>query len=217
LKDTFAARADEHHKVLSKSRAIIANLRSGHIAFNPDLQAQAIISRESELESYDIFLHQHDLERAMLESAIEALELDLAPIRTISKQHLQKHWFIPGPLSHQGWLPTEDKFTLIASPKIPSEAEILRHCSYEPESRLSNLPLSIYNLIVFSDKIGAPDETLLTIILIYMKKYKESIMDCLDTKKTSLAAVINQISYHATTIEEKKKIQRAFRCGRLQV
>ena len=154
----------------------------GHIAFSPDLQAQAIISRESEHESYDIFLHQHNLERAGLEYEIAALELDLTPIRTISKQHLQKHWFIPGPLSHKGWLPTEDKFTLIASPKIPSESEVLRHCSYEPESRLSNLPLSIYNLIVFADKIGAPDETLLTMLLMYMKKFKKRVWRPLSIK-----------------------------------
>ena len=63
MKDSFAARADDHNKVLSKSQATIANLRSGQIAFNSDLQAQAMIFRESEHESYDIFLHEHNSER----------------------------------------------------------------------------------------------------------------------------------------------------------
>ena len=42
----------------------------------------------------------------------------------------------------------------IQQDKIPPEAEILRNVSYEPDSQLSNLPLSIYQLLKFVEKIG---------------------------------------------------------------
>ena len=37
---------------------------------------------------------------------------------------------------------------IIQNTSCPNETEILRHISYEPESQLSNLPLSVVNLII---------------------------------------------------------------------
>ena len=51
----------------------------------------------------------------------------------------------------------EDSYELIQIKKCPSETEILRQFDYKPESQFSNLPLSIFNLIHFADKIGEDD------------------------------------------------------------
>ena len=86
--------------------------------------------------------------------------------------------------------------------KVPPESDIFRHISYEPESKLSNLPLSVYNLIHFADKIGADDRNLLTMLTIYLKKYKPHILDTLDNKKGNLSAVIESLAFHCTTSNE---------------
>ena len=97
------------------------------------------------------------------------LENELAPIRLVSTQGNQKHLVVPKGNSQVGWLPGEDEYVLIQQSKVPHQDEIFRHISFEPESGLSNLPLSIYNLIVWSDEIGCTDTVLLTMLTIYLK------------------------------------------------
>ena len=66
---------------------------------------------------------------------------------------------------------------------VPPHEEIFPHISFEPETQMTNLPLSIFNLIHFGDSIGATDEILLTMLTIYLKKYKPTVLEALDTKK----------------------------------
>ena len=61
-----------------------------------------------------------------------------------------------------GWIPHEDSYQLIQNHTVPPQDEIFRHISFEPESQMTNLPLSIFNLIHFGDLIGATDDVLLT-------------------------------------------------------
>ena len=61
----------------------------------------------------------------------------------------------------------------------------------------------MYNLIHFGDKIGASDQVLLTMLMIYLKKYKPQILDTIDTKKGNLGAVIESLAFHCTTANEK--------------
>jgi hypothetical protein len=89
--------------------------------------------------------------------------------------------------------------------------EIVRHISFEPESQLTNLPLSIFNIIQFADQIGATDQTLLTMLIIYLRQYKPVVLETLDTKKKSLNAVIETLSFHCTTTNEKAVILQRLR------
>jgi hypothetical protein len=61
---------------------------------------------------------------------------------------------------------------MIQQTKVPTQDETFRHISFEPETGLSNLPLSIFNLITWADEIGATDTVLLTMLTMYLKKYK---------------------------------------------
>ena len=110
-----------------------------------------------------------------------------------------------------GWIPHLDKYQLIQNVKVPPKDEIFRHCSYEPESKLTNLPLSIFHLIQYADQIGATDPTLLSMLIIYLRYYKPVILETLDTKKGSLSAVIETIAYHCTTTHEKATILHRLR------
>ena len=105
-----------------------------------------------------------------------------------------------------GWVPSEDQYVLIQNTKPPSTDEILRRVSHEPETGLTNLPLSIYNLIHWADEIGATDTVLLSMITCYLKKYKSHILDILDTKKQSLTAIIEILSFHCSTEHEKTAV-----------
>ena len=99
--------------------------------------------------------------------------------------------------------PHLDSYHMIIKTKVPPADEIFRNISYEPQTKLSNLPLSIFNLIFYADSIGADDKNLLTIIVIYLKKYKSDILETLDTKKHSLSAVVESLAFHCTTTAEK--------------
>jgi hypothetical protein len=134
------------------------------------------------------------------------LEGELAPIRLVSTQSNQKHLVVPKGNSLVGWLPGEDEYVMIQQSKVPHQDEIFRHISFEPESGLSNLPLSIYNLIGWADEIGCTDNVLLTMLTMYLKKYKPSILDVIDTKKRSIAAIIEILAHHCSTEPEKQAV-----------
>ena len=60
--------------------------------------------------------------------------------------------------------------------KQDHQDKILCNVSYEPDSQLSNLPLSIYQLLKFGEKIGSTDTTLITMILQYIYVSKPPFM-----------------------------------------
>ena len=74
---------------------------------------------------------------------LRKLELDYLPIRYIMNQSFVKGHIIKKQNHSLGWIPHEDSYQLIQNATCPSETDILRDVSYEPESKLSNLPLSI--------------------------------------------------------------------------
>ena len=76
----------------------------------------------------------------------------------------------------------------------------------------TNLPLSIFNLIHFGDAIGATDEILLTMICVYLNKYKPSILETMDTKKQSINAVIETLAFHCTTDLERATVLHKLNC-----
>ena len=118
----------------------------------------------------------------------------MAPIRTVSTQSNQKYLVVPKGNGIVGWLPGEDKYVPIQQAKVPAPDEVFRRISFEPESSLSNLPLSIFNLISFADEIGGTDAVLLSMIVLYLKKYKPTLLDSIDTKKRSIAAIMEILS-----------------------
>ena len=89
---------------------------------------------------------------------------------------------------------------------MPQTDEIFRRISFEPESSLSNLPLSIYTLISFANEIGATDSVLLSMIVLYLKKYKTSVLDSIDVKKRSMAAIMETLSYQCDTEVEQQAV-----------
>ena len=137
---------------------------------------------------------------------LNTLEGELAPIKTISNQANQKHLVQTKGNSIVGWLPGEESYVMLQQSKCPAQAEVFRHISYEPETGLSNLPLSIFNLISFADEIGATDLVLLQMLTMYLKEHKPSILDVIDTKKRSIAAIMEILSHHCSTEPEKQTI-----------
>ena len=75
--------------------------------------------------------------------------------------------------------------------------------SFEPETKLSNLPLSVHGILVFADQIGATDQLLLMMLSMYLKKFRPTLLDILDTKKAAISPVIEALAFHCTTDHEK--------------
>ena len=139
------------------------------------------------------------------------LEGELAPIKMISSQTNNKHLVITKGNSLIGWLPGEETYVLIQQTKAPPQAEIFRHISHEPDTGLSNLPLSIFNLISFADEIGATDTVLLQMLTIYLKEHKHTLLDLIDTKKRSIAAIMEILAHHCSTESEQQTILQKLR------
>ena len=130
---------------------------------------------------------------------LKFVNCNLAPIQLISISHCQKYWFMQKGHSTIGWNPTTNAYETVQTDKVPPDQEILRHFSYEPEKKLINLPLSIYKLLRFWESIGATEVCMTTMILQYLKTFKETNLDSINTKKTSLGSIIHQLTYHCCT------------------
>ena len=87
------------------------------------------------------------------QTKINELKDYLAPIKDLTTSNNQKYWFMGRGLHTEGWNPIINGYEKIQQDKIPPEAEILLNVSYEPDSQLSNLPLSIYQLLKFGEKM----------------------------------------------------------------
>jgi hypothetical protein len=114
-------------------------------------------------------LHRLSQNEHQLRQDLTAIERDFHPIRLLSTQSNQKNLICPKQNSYLGWVPHLDSYQLIQNTKVPPHEEIFRHISFEPETQMTNLPLSIFNLIHFGDFIGATDQILLTMLTIYLK------------------------------------------------
>ena len=110
-------------------------------------------------------LMQHEME---IRGHLHNLELDFHPIRFVSNQSNVKGQIIKKQNYCLGWIAQDDTYVMLQNTTCPSESEVLRHISYKPGCNLSNLPLSVFNLIHYADKIGATDEILLQM---YLKKH----------------------------------------------
>ena len=160
----------------------------------------------SAYDSYRWTINRLETQERALYEDLRSLENEMIAIQTVSTHSNQKQFVLLKGNSLLGWLPGEEKYILIRQPKCPPKDEVFRHVSFEPESGLSNLPLSIYNLIIYADEIGATDDVLLNMLTSYLRKHKPTILDVLDTKKNSIAAIMEILSYHCSTEPEKQAV-----------
>ena len=163
------------------------------------------------IQSYNAATLRLQTSEYLLQQELADIEAQFLPIRLLSTQSNQKNLIVPKQNSYLGWIPHLSLYVKLICTKVPPENDIFRHISYEPESKLSNLPLSLYNLINFGDEIGADDKNLLTMLIIYLKKFKPNILDTLDTKKGNLSAVIESLAFHCTTAPERQAVMSRLR------
>ena len=141
-----------------------------------------------------------------LTDTIQRLTEELLPIRVITTQQNQKHLLCTKDSRTLGWVPHQNNYEMIVNTKLPEKDTILRQCSFEPTTKLSNLPLSIFRLIKYSETIGLSDAQLLQCILTYLKEQKPLVLEAVDEKKTSLAALIETLSFHSDTTSDRHKV-----------
>ena len=200
-------------KMLDIFESQISSARNEQMLFQPHTVEFRRLSGQisAATNSYNSAMLRLQQSELLLQQELAAIERQFLPIRLLSTQSNQKNLIVPKQNSYLGWIPHLDLYQMLICTKVPPESDIFRHISYEPESKLSNLPLSVYNLIHFADKIGADDRNLLTMLTIYLKKYKPHILDTLDTKKGNLSAVIESLAFHCTTSNEKQAVMSRLR------
>ena len=205
IDDIYRKRDNSEEKYNEQSLSSTAMIQ----LLNPNDLIERVRISTTLRSSYDSYIwtvqRLANQEKALWEE-LHSLEDELAPIRTVSTQSNQKHLVLIKGNSISGWLPGEDRYVMIQQTKVPSSEEVFRHISYEPETGLSNLPLSIFNLITWADEIGATDQVLLTMLTMYLKKHKTSILEAIDTKKRSMAAIMEILSHHCSTEPEKQAV-----------
>lgn len=162
-------------------------------------------------DSFQLSMDRLNQNELKLRQELTSIENNFHPIRLLSTQSNQKNLICPKQNSYLGWVPHLDSYQLIQTTKVPPSEEIFRHISFEPETQMTNLPLSIFNLIHFGDTIGATDQILLTMLTIYLKKYKPAVLETLDTKKHNLNAVIETLAFHCTTDMERATVLQKLR------
>ena len=120
------------------------------------------------VEIHECNLRIHEYERQIRElqrtktavtQEIQAMELLPSPDTINRNLILYTHNIV------KGWIPSKQDYSMLRNNKTPPDAEIFKNISFEPETNLTNLPLTISKLIAYSETIGADDKCLLNIIL----------------------------------------------------
>ena len=85
-----------------------------------------------------------------------------------SRSKNEHFWVLTSEAGLTGFLPATENHEKLVATKLPSEADITRVISYHTQTKRTNLPLSIRNIINMADKLGLSDEGFLQSILIYL-------------------------------------------------
>ena len=143
---------DEFHKLHLTTQAKMTWFSSNEREY-AQLERRLQVQTQAYQTAYDRLRH-HEIQ--ILDQTRD-LERDYVPKRYVSNQSNMKGHIIKKQNLVLGWIPHEDRYLVIQNTTCPNEPEICRHISWEPETQLTNLPLSVYNLIHYADKIGATD------------------------------------------------------------
>ena len=167
--------------------------------------------KNASIDSYQTASERLVREDQTIRQSINTLQDELQPIQTISNQQNVRHLLVKKDGALLGWLPHEMRYVKITASEPPTKEQILRRISFEPHSKATNLPLSICKLLDMAEELGNSDQQLLQMLLTYLSEYKKEILEFLDAKKTSLPRLIESLSYHCNTLEDKERVLKHLR------
>ena len=192
---------DTNEHSIAINRAELSFLTVGTPEYRSLRAKMNATQRSFELSTFRLTQTENENQHQLREA-----EDNLAPVRIISNSSSNKHLILQQGDISLGWVPHLEKYEMIQNPKTPSKEAIFRHISYEPESKATNLPLSLFNLISFADRIGATDQTLLTMVTHYLKEYRPEVLNQIDSKKGNIRLVIEELAYHCNVTAEKQAV-----------
>ena len=142
-----------------------------------------------------------------LKAKKNAVQQEIRMMQTLpTSSTIQRNLILYQNHSVRGWLPSKENYVLLQNNRAPPDTEILKHICYEPETNLTNLPLSMSRLKTYSETIGANDECLLNMILTYLRKHKDDLLNKFESKKHSLRHLVHAIAEQCSTAQEKQKV-----------
>ena len=144
-----------------------------------------------------------------VQNAIVGLYNQLQPVNLVSVASNQKHYFITAEDCNYGYNPYQDKFVHIVKNHQPSDAQIFRCAVSHQGQRLFNLPLSILNVLKFTEALGCSGTMLKNVLITFLNKHQPELIDDVDPHTLSTRCSLENISYHINTSAEKSKATTA--------
>ena len=117
-------------------------------------------------------------------------------IRLLKVNTHDRHLILRNETHTTGFHPLTGENEKITNNILPSEADIARLICVHPESKCLNVPLSICCLIHHADKIGASDQNLLQMLLMFLKKHQPQTYFAVNPKKSTLRSLMGSLQLY---------------------
>ena len=148
---------------------------------------------------------QHEVDR--IQQEIETIQVEADFINLVPRSKNERFWILSSETGQLGFLPATGNHELVIATKNPSESNILKIVALHPSSKSTNVPLSIKNIILYADKLGLNDDSLLQCLLMYLKKCKPEIYYAVSPKKNNIKSLMDSLALYSSTEDEKNKTQ----------
>ena len=79
-----------------------------------------------------------------------------------------------------GYNPYKDQFEMVVNNNQPPEHQILRCAVHHPKQKLFNLPLSLLNVLKYSERVGCSNSMLKTLLIIFLTKHQPELVETID-------------------------------------
>ena len=109
--------------------------------------------KQSVVVSYQTELRLYEERHQLLQNELTSLNKQLHPITLLSAASNQRHFFLTSEDCNMGYNPYKDQFEMVVKNNKPPEPQILRCAVHHPQQKLFNLPLSLLNVLKYSERV----------------------------------------------------------------
>ena len=77
----------------------------------------------------------------------------------------------------------------------PPDAQILRCAVNHPQQKLFNLPLSLLNVLKYTERIGCSNSMMKNLLIIFLTKHQPELVEMIDPHSLSTHEFLENVSY----------------------
>ena len=136
--------------------------------------------KQSLAESYNTERRLYEDRHRQLQHDLASLQKQLTPITLLSAASNQRHFFLTSEDCNMGYNLYKDMFEMVVKNNQPSDTQILRCAMHHPQQKLFNLPLSLLNVLKYSERVGCSNSMLKTLLIIFLTKHQPELVETID-------------------------------------